>query len=242
MSFYEELSKYYKYIFPLNNDTLKFLKENLHTENKILDIACGSGEYTLGLTKDNINTEGIDLDKEMIKKARDKAQRENLEANFKVANMTLLKESFHAESFHSAFCIGNSLVHLNSKDEINSFLCSLNYILSSKGRLVIQIVNYDRILKKHISSLPTITNKEAGVEFIRNYIPSGDKITFNTILKTQDSGEFENNIDLLPLQHKELMEMLNDNGFKVLGTYGSFKGSPFLPLESMAFIVTCEKL
>lgn len=242
MGFYDELSKYYKYVFPLSPVTLKFLKSNLRLDGKILDLACGSGEYTLGLAADGVNITGLDLDEEMIKKAKEKASLENLSSNFITGNMLNLKDYFHRGELSSVFCIGNSLVHLNSLDEISSLLSSINELLSANGRLVIQIINYHRILEKHISYLPTIKNETAKIEFIRNYINNGDKITFNTILKTPDNGDFVNNIDLLPLRPYDLISMLKSAGFNVIATYGNFKGDEFQPLNSMPFILVCEKI
>lgn len=241
MGFYDELSKYYKYVFPLSPITLQFLKSNLKLDGKIVDLACGSGEYTLGLAADGINITGLDLDEDMIKKAKEKASLENLPSNFITGNMLDLKNYFHSGELSSVFCIGNSLVHLNSRDEITSLLSSINELLSTNGRLVIQIINYHRILEKHISYLPTIKNEDAKIEFIRNYIHNGDKITFNTILKTPDNGDFVNNIDLLPLRPDDLISTLKSAGFNVLATYGNFKGNEFQPLDSMAFILVCEK-
>lgn len=241
MGFYDELSKYYKYIFPLNPSTLKFLKNNLDVNERILDVACGSGEYTLGLVADGINVVGLDLDEDMIKRATEKATTEHLASNFVVGNMLKLKDYFNDEEFGSVFCIGNSLVHLNSIDEIKSSLLSINDILKSKGRLVIQIINYERILEKQLPCLPTIKNEDAKIEFVRNYIPNGDKITFNTILKTHNHGEFVNNIDLLPLKPDDLISILKTTGFNIISTHGNFKGDEFQPLDSMPFIVVCEK-
>lgn len=241
MGFYHELSKYYKYIFPLNPATLEFLKVNLKSDKKVLDLACGSGEYTLGLSANGINVTGLDLDEAMIKKAKEKAIEEHLNSKFIVGNMLDLKNYFANDEFSSIFCIGNSLVHLNSADEIKSLLSSINDLLPTGGRLVIQIINYHRIFEKNLSCLPTIKNEDAGIEFLRNYIHNGDKVTFNTILKTPDNGEFVNNIDLLPIKPDELMSMLKSSGFNIIATYGSFKGDEFKPLESMPFIVVCEK-
>ena len=73
MSFYEELSKVYEYVFPLNKNALKFISENLKNGDKILDLACGAGEYSIALSEMGFNVDGIDLEKGMIDKAINKS-------------------------------------------------------------------------------------------------------------------------------------------------------------------------
>jgi len=100
---------------------------------KILDMACGSGEYTIGLSKLNYDVTGIDLEEEMISKAQEKAKENGLALEFKLGDMLNTDAIFEANTFGGIFCIGNSLVHLINSDEIelalkNSFSSS-NYKL-----------------------------------------------------------------------------------------------------------------
>ena len=43
-------------------------------------------------------------------------------------------------------------------------------MLENDGELVIQIVNYDRIVKFDVTELPTIKNSQIPLEFIRHYV------------------------------------------------------------------------
>jgi glycine/sarcosine N-methyltransferase len=85
MGFYEQISKYYDYIFPTGKDQVNFIKETAgQPPKKILDVACGSGGYSMELAKSGYAVTGIDLDAEMVNKAKEKAVNQGL-------NITILK-------------------------------------------------------------------------------------------------------------------------------------------------------
>ncbi len=241
MTFYNEISKYYKYIFPTNPTTLDFLGKHFAKGEKILDMACGSGEYTIGLSKLNYDVTGIDLEEEMISKAQEKAKENGLALEFKLGDMLNTDAIFEANTFGGIFCIGNSLVHLINSDEIKLALKNMYKLLKVDGVLVLQIINYDRILKFNVDFLPTIKNEETQIEFVRNYIKEDKKILFNTILKTPDGNSFENTVKLLPLTSVELVHILENVGFSDIKLYGGFNGSKYSTDESMPLIVTCKK-
>jgi len=165
MGFYEELSKVYDVVFPWNKVTEDFIEGFSPKEGKILDLACGSGNYALGLAKKGYGLYAVDLDKAMMEKLKEKSENESLNIKMKTADMRDVKKELN-ENFNAIFCIGNSLVHLTDKVEIQNLINDLYNMLYNKGNLLIQIINYDRILKHNVRSLPPIENKEAGVSFI----------------------------------------------------------------------------
>ncbi|SFD48138.1 class I SAM-dependent methyltransferase [Clostridium uliginosum] len=240
MSFYNELSKYYKYIFPTNQSTVDFLINHFSSDENILDIACGSGEYTVSLAKNNYDIIGIDLETEMIEKATEKAKEDNLKVTFQVGNMLFLDDKFEANSIGGIFCIGNSLVNLDTIEDVKLSLESMYRILKFNRILVIQIVNYDRILKFNLTGLPTIINEKAKIEFIRDYVYENSKISFNTTLKTVD-GVFYNSVKLLPLTSNSLTTLLKEIGFKDINLYGGFNKSKFDINNFIPLVLTCKK-
>lgn len=241
MNFYTALSKYYDDIFPANENTIQFLMKSLNCKDRVLDIACGSGSYSIALAKRNVSCSALDSDPSMVSKANTKALEHGLNISFTCGDMMNLKNYYPQSSFGSAFCIGNSLVHLQSREDICHALKEIHDILKVHGKLVIQIINYYRILKHNIPSLPTINNETAGLEFIRTYTPNGDKISFNTILNTRDEGSMNSKIDLIPITYLELIDCLEECGFEICETYGNFKKDKFIPDESVPFIVECMK-
>lgn len=243
MSFYGELSKVYEYVFPLNKNTLKFISEDLEEGNRILDLACGSGDYSIALSKMGFTVDGIDLEKNMIEKAICKNINEKNKVDFVSGDMTKIKEIFKENKYNSIFCVGNSIVHLEDKDKIFRLIKDIYSMLENHGELIIQIVNYDRIVKFGITELPTIQNSEVPLEFIRHYIhrPENNKVDFNTKLILKSGKEiYENSVPLLILKSDELLSMLSDAGFKDIELYGSFLKEEFT-INSFALVVRVKK-
>ena len=135
--------------------------------------------------------------------------------------MKNLKNKFvNTPCFDFVFCIGNSIAHLESPEDIQDALGQMYSIMNFGATIVLQIINFDRIVKYNISELPIIINNEIGLEFERKYEfnPENGHIKFNTVLKVCNSTlneRFENSIELFPILSHELLEMLKKQTLKI---------------------------
>jgi glycine/sarcosine N-methyltransferase len=243
MKFYDELSKVYDIVFRKDEETVRFLKSGLKDVAKVLDIACGTGTYSIELAKDGHGVSGIDLDSEMIALANVKAQ--GLDAKFIQGDMTKVKYIFEWESFNSVFCIGNSLVHLQDRQTIKQQIIDIYNLLERNGSMVLQIINFDRIINKNITSLPTIDRKEEGVKFIRNYrhVDNKSLVYFETELIISKDGKdevYKNSVPLLAIQSEELVAIVRKAGFREINIYGDFSKNSF-DEDSYALILQAIK-
>ncbi len=240
MKFYEKLFQYYDDIFPFNKDTYTFLKEGLKEEDKVLDVACGTGVYSIALQKDSIKACGIDLDENMIKFAEEKAVKAGVYPDFIVTSMLNI-ELVSDGNLRRIFIIGNSLVHLKSLEEVRTFLNLCYDLIMEGGDLIIRILNYDRIIDEKIEKLPTLDVPLKGISFDRNYRYEdlSHLIEFSSILHVKDQTH-EASVYLLPLRKDELIQALDAAGFKELEIYSTFKKDLFTP-ESMDLIIKAKK-
>ncbi|HEY5584392.1 MAG TPA: methyltransferase domain-containing protein [Ruminiclostridium sp.] len=238
MEFYEAISKYYDNIFPVGDEQIRFLKEVLGTPPKsVLDIACGTGGYSLELAMQGYNVTAVDLDAQMVHQLGTKVQKEGHSVKFMQANMLDL-DSKLSEKFNLAFCIGNSIAHLENMLQIKEFLSSAKKVMENDGSLVLQIINFDRIILRDIKSLPTIEDEKLGLTFERNYSydKQGNTIYFKTKLSV-DGKVLENEIPLYPLRQDEIVEAVTDAGFKNLRMFGDFNGSEFDKYNSFMLVL-----
>lgn len=245
MNFYNILSKYYDYIFTLDKKTLEFLSDEMTDDEKVLDVACGTGTYAIALEQKGLKVIGVDLDHEMIEKAKEKSSGKNI--NFFVENMTKLKERFLPEEFNNIYCIGNSIVHLNSKEEIFNTIKDFYDLLGKGGHVAVGIINYDRIINHNITELPTIEREAVGVSFIRKYEYNSSEgfIYFNTELKIKEPNEgavniYKNSVRLLPIMKDELYKMFQDAGFNCIEVYGGF-GRKEYEIEDYTLVIRGKK-
>ncbi|MGI6113812.1 MAG: class I SAM-dependent methyltransferase [Mahellales bacterium] len=226
MSFYSKLSQYYDYIFPAAHTTLDFLRDvfRKHATSSVLDLGCGSGNYSVEFARWGLSVTAVDLDSEMVAKAQAKAKDEDLPIEVIKGNMLNISDIIK-ENFDGIVCIGNSLVHLSHRHQISKALKEMNTLLKPGGVLILQIVNYDRVLKFDVRHLPVIRNDEMDLTFIREYSIDAETslINFITTLKV-GKNEYRNIIKLLPLKREELDRLLKESGFNNNTFYGSFAG------------------
>ncbi|HEY9059495.1 MAG TPA: class I SAM-dependent methyltransferase [Pseudobacteroides sp.] len=229
MAFYEEISKYYDYIFPISKETVEFLRRTIGNPPKsVLDVACGTGGYSFGLIKHGYDVTAVDIDSSMIEGLRSKAKSLNVKIDFLNADMLDLKDNFNGKKFEAVFCIGNSVVHLDNLDQINEFFNNAKGLISEGGSLIVQVINYDRVISKGIRSLPTIYNEDIGLTFERlyGYDEEKNRVYFKTVLSVNDEN-YENEIPLYPLLYEDTKKMLIDAGFKNIEFFGDFNGSSY---------------
>ena len=237
--FYESIAKVYDYIFPKNRKQLEFVEsiKKISNEEKILDIGCATGNLTELLGEKTRNIVGIDLDKELLKEAKEKHP--NL--NFENMNMLKINEKFEENSFDRVVSFGNTLVHLDSREEVEEFFQMVYKNLKFNGFLIVQIINYNRVIEKNIKNLPTIDNEK--VKFVRDYEydKSIGKVDFITELTIKEANlNIKNNIKLLALTKIEIQKFLGEIGFRNIEFYGDFEGRE-LSDNSEAVIFVAQK-
>lgn len=237
MTFYSSISEYYDSIFPVDEKEMAFVKIRLDGRKAMLDIGCGTGNKTVHLAEEGRKIEAFDGDAAMIAAAKRQNSAPGLE--YRVLDMAALGKAFVPQSFDAALCLGNTLAHLPGPDEAAALLRSLYALLQPGGLAIIQILNYERILREKAFELPLLDNDK--IRFTRHYRPADCGLRFITRLVIKKTGqEIDNDIPLYPLQKRELDLMLADAGFSLAEHYGSYQGEPLKP-DSFPLIVLARK-
>jgi SAM-dependent methyltransferase len=214
----------------------KFITPDINT---CADFGCGSGADTLALASYNLKVTGFDISKEMIKAARKNAFSRNIKAEFKVLALEKIGSSYK-NAFDMAISTGNSLANLepaNLKKALRSFYLSLK----PGGRLIIQILNYSRILKAQ----ERIVNiaKKGDEYFIRFYDFNSGGVDFN-ILKFNALNPAERKLitsKIYPYTKEDMLSALQKAGFAGIKSYGDLKLSRFSKSNSPDLVLNCGK-
>lgn len=238
MDFYQALAKYYDEIFPLKEVQLAFLQDYLERESltSVLDIGCGTGSYAIELNFRGVEVLGLDLSKEMIEISRQKAREKRSSAAFAVEDMRDL--SGIQDQFDGIVCLGNTLAHVFGE-------CELKQVFSQfreKGRrLLLQIVNYDKILLQNIQELAVI--KTDNLIFHRYYTHRPDRrIDFSMEIELLNSNDRVTAVNLLfPLKYEVLKSALLDTGWEITASWGGFSNEPWTK-DSSATIIEAARL
>jgi len=224
MKFYQSIAPHYHHIFPFNPVHLKLvLEENPNSEKvALLDIGCGIGSLSSEIANHYAEVKAIDLDEQMIQRAKTENQKDNLEF-FEMDMMKIIRH-FQVNTFQTVICLGNTMVHLTDENQILDFFKQVKEVVSVNGKFLFQIINYDRILDEKIDFLPTIENEN--IRFIRNYRfdPSSGLIHFETNLTVKKKDVIiENSVPLFPIRKNKLDELLKEAGFSSIQYFGNFK-------------------
>jgi len=150
--------------------------------------------------------------------------------------------------FDAVLCLGNSLPHALTADDLSDALADFAAVLRPCGLLLIQNRNFDAVLARRERFMGPEAHREGDREwlFVRFYDFNPDgTITFNMIVLHRDTeGQWSQRVEateLRPLIYSQLIASLTVAGFTDIVCYGDMQGAPFDPDRSPNLVVTARK-
>ena len=128
MNAYKKFSYYYDEVVEKLDYSmwLDFIIPYLHYNDKVLDLACGTGTLCMMLKLKEFRVEGLDLSEEIIEIAKEKAKVNHLQIPYHVMDMTNFKLD---KKFNCITCFFDSINFLKSKEDIKKLLdCVYNHL------------------------------------------------------------------------------------------------------------------
>lgn len=203
-----------------------------------LDAGCGTGFHSILLARLGVRVTAVDLSSRMLEELARHTSGLGLEIQTLQSRFSDLPSRFHG-SFDALFCMGNTLAHLLTKEDLRETLRAFSRLLAPGGILFAQVLNYDRILRTR-PELQSVKETSRGT-FTRSYEYLGETIRF-TIRKApgpRGGGGEERiqTVNLRPVLSAELVELLQGCGFSDVRAFGSIAMEPFEPLTSKDLVV-----
>ena len=134
----------FKILHEIQPIRIKYILETLNKKNlnntTVLDIGCGGGLVSEGLSKIGATVTGIDFIKENIKVAKMHAKKNNLEIDYFVKDF----EKEKITSKYDVIIILEVLEHLKNWEE---FIKKIKLSLNKKGTLIISTINRNLVSK-----------------------------------------------------------------------------------------------
>ena len=217
MSFYQDLTSYYDEIFPLNQTAFSFISPFFQKGDSVLDIGAGTGNMAIALAQAELIVTASEPEERMAEAIRKKAN-----SNMPVHTKSMEEIGEFAESFDGILCIGNTLPHLSNTEAIEAFLEKCYEKLNVNGTLILQQVNYDKVLTQDDFPFPTIEKDH--FTFTRHYEKKDDHILFTSRV-TANGESIENTIPLFPITSEQLISLLKKVGFQPVDTMETLKVS-----------------
>lgn len=225
-----------------NRTIEKILKK--YKVRTVLDLTCGTGSQVFWLLKRGYQVTGSDISRGMLKIAERKAKKEKINIKFLRGDM----RTINVGKFDAAITIFNAVGHL-TKSDFEKTMRNIHGNLNKGGIYVFDILNLnyaqggDNITKLSYEMIKTLGKSK--IRTIQHSIINnkGILISYTTIYEQKGSGNLKISKGVATLQlyrAKELKEMLNRNGFKVLGQYG-IDGSKFLDKQTERIVTVARK-
>jgi glycine/sarcosine N-methyltransferase len=206
-----------------------------------LDAGCGTGFHSLLLAQLGVTVTAVDISDEMLRHLAAHAKDLHLTVEAHRSTFQNLHTTIHRE-FDAVFCLGNSLAHLQSPDELLLTLHNFSSLLQPEGILFLQQLNYDRIMaqRDRVQSV-----KEArGITFVRFYNYQKDHLQFNVLKLDRTRSGVETSLQtvtLHPILKVELAQALSETGFEDIKFFGSISMDEFDPQASRDLVVLARK-
>jgi SAM-dependent methyltransferase len=217
---------------------------------RVLDLGCGTGEHSRFLAAQGFEVVGVDASESMLAKALEEPLPANL--RFVAGDVSRLDEiggELGEEPFGGAICLGNTLPHLQTREELVGLVRGLRRRLAAAAPVLLQLLDYERIFAQQVRHLPL------------NFRPGDDgQLVFLRLMETREDGRvqfFPTTLELVPggdppvrvisSRQVELhgwrwseIEPILAAEFARREVYGAFDGSPWTAGESHDLIVVAR--
>jgi SAM-dependent methyltransferase len=211
---------------------------------KIIDIGCGTGRHSIELTKRGYNIIGIDLSDYQLKRAKEKAEQQNLKTDFRKHDARNLP--FTGE-FDLAIMLCEGGFSLMETDEMNyEILRNATKALKNKGKFIFTTLNGLFPLFHSVKDFYASAQKD-GTGVCKDC--AFDLMTFRDHNRVVFDDDFGNKKELncneryyVPSEITWLLKTLGYNKIEILGAkLGAFSRKEKLTPADFEMLVVAEK-
>lgn len=214
---------------------------------RILDLACGTGRHAIALSGLGADVVGVDSSEEMISRAREMAEEDDVAVEFVMADMADIKGAVSGR-FDVVICLGNSLALLPGRDTVQQVIDGVHDLLAADGVFLFQILNFEEILSSGFRYMPAKAGRTADgneMVFFRFFTHDEESQVSKLVLSAFEKREQEwhvmmSSTEVLQLNSKLVNDMMRICGFREIKTYGSYDGEVFNSQENRSLIVVAH--
>ncbi|MFB3068206.1 MAG: class I SAM-dependent methyltransferase [Acidobacteriota bacterium] len=215
----------------------------------VIDLGCGTGEHCRFLAGKGFAAVGLDRSESMLAKAQEQPLPPNL--RFVLAELQQVREAVKTQ-FGAAISLGNTLVHLTRRQDLEEAFASLVQVLEPRGLFLFQILNYERIFEGNIRHLPLSfrQHEDGEIVFLRLMEPLEDGwVRFcPTTLKYDPQADppvevvRSRVVELRGWRREDLIPLLENAGFSILSVHGDLIGGLYQPRTSHDLVLVAQNM
>lgn len=210
----------------------------------ILDLTCGTGSQVFHFTKLGYKVVGSDFSPQLLKIARKRAHKQNLNIAFIDGDMRTSKLG----KFDACITMFNAIGHV-SRDDFKKTIKNIFNNLNDGGVYMFDIFNINALTNDVIRTFPYQNHKQTdNVTFLKSQVSFVDRdrsllISYDTYTVQKACGKpeiLQNEFALQIYTSEELKSMLIECGFKNVRHF-ALDGSEFITNKSVSILTIAEK-
>lgn len=218
----------------------------------VLDLACGTGRYTIPIAQRGHAVTGVDINPRMLARGPEKAERAGAKIEWVEGDM---RELSLGRQFGLVMVPSQSFQHMHAREDVERALACVREHLAPSGALLLQLfVPAPRLLARALddggpftTSEPSYTDPESGRELsasIRVRYDAAAQVIHSTYRYVSDDGSITGTFELSMRQFfpQEIDALLHYNGFEIVEKYGDLDKTPFAQRPEYQHIVCRPRL
>jgi SAM-dependent methyltransferase len=222
---------------------IDFWKDRCATKKDVLELACGTGRIINEIVVEGMNAYGIDISKDMLSIAIQKAIQKNKKVKYIEADIT----NFEINSKFDVIFLGcNSIGHILTNKEFSMLLKCVKRHLKYDGIFIIDVFTPSiSILHKADGSYKNMmdfnneNNSKILVEDCSIYNPGSQILKSTWRYYTEGQELIREEVFIIKMYFPaELDALLEMNGFEIVNKYGNYLGEDYSKSQSKQILIT----
>lgn len=211
-------------------------KLGLQSGSRVYDMTCGPGLYAVALAERGCHVTGVDFGPASVRHARELAVQKGVSDNCQIIEKDIRDAEYAGANFDAATFIYGQLA-VFPQDEAQILLKNAADALKENGRLVIELLNQDRVDKKTSTWWYT---DDSGLWGESPYLHLGERFwnaeekrsTERFQILHLETGQFDEVIlSDQTYATEEITSMLKSAGFGTVSVYNAWDGLPLYDAE-----------
>jgi SAM-dependent methyltransferase len=211
---------------------------------RVLDLGCGTGEHARYFAAKGFEVVGVDASETMLERAKEDGVPDGVQ--FLYGDL-LHVDRLVTGKFGGAVCLGNTLAHITDQDALTQLFAGVRAVLLPGAPLVIQVLNYERLVHTGQRCLPlTFIQDEDGESIFLRVMTHHDdgSVTFTpSLLRYRKDGDpalevvTSHNVPLKGWKRAEMEAALEAAGFTARELFGTMAAVPYADHDSTDLVV-----
>lgn len=197
----------------------------LETKNgaEILDLCCGIGRHTLAFARKGFKLTGVDRTEEYLRIARAKSAEEQLQIEFKKADM---REFSCPDNYDVVLNLFTSFGYFENIEDDRRVLENIYISLRPGGKVIIDLVGKE-MLGKFFQRRDWTETDDGGFALEERQICDDWSWMQNRWILIKDAKTVEHRVDHRIYSAAELKGHLSSCGFRDIQAFGDLAGAPY---------------